>query len=312
MNYGLPYMGSKAKIADKIVGALPPNEVFVDLFAGGCSVTHAAMMSRKWRRFIANDINGDIPELFGRAVNGEFGDERRWINREDFLALKDTDPYVRTVWSFGNGQKTYLYSREIEPWKKALHYARVFGDRSLMRAFGIGGDGSRADIGAHHEEYKRLYVQWYIKTYYDRDDYDELTRDLEEKIERNTERMKEYLRNALRLSGLKQSDVARHLNTQMTRHYFGNSQWEFPTREAYEKMQEIMPALDKPYHEVYGLRELLQSLESLESLQSLERLESLESLQRLQSLESLERLQSLQSLERLQSLEITTVSYDQL
>jgi len=45
MRYGLPYKGSKNGIAKKIVDALPAGEVFVDLFAGGCAVTHAAMLS---------------------------------------------------------------------------------------------------------------------------------------------------------------------------------------------------------------------------------------------------------------------------
>ena len=35
MNYGLPYMGSKNKIAKKIVELLPSGERLVDLMAGG-------------------------------------------------------------------------------------------------------------------------------------------------------------------------------------------------------------------------------------------------------------------------------------
>lgn len=33
----------------------------------------------------------------------------------------------------------------------------------------------------------------------------------------------------------------------MTGHYFGKSQWAFPTQEYYEMMQTFMPALDKDY-----------------------------------------------------------------
>lgn len=62
-----------------------------------------------------------------------YKDEKRWISREDFVKLKDTDPYVRYCWSFGNNGRSYLYGRFIEPWKKALHYKRVFNDDTLMK-----------------------------------------------------------------------------------------------------------------------------------------------------------------------------------
>lgn len=89
MNYGLPYKGSKNSIAKWIVSHLPASHAFVDLFAGGCAVTHAAMLSGKFNRFIANDIS-DIPQLFTDAVNGKYHNEERWISREDFFMLKDT------------------------------------------------------------------------------------------------------------------------------------------------------------------------------------------------------------------------------
>lgn len=70
------------------------------------------------------------------CVNGKYNNDYRWISREDFKKLKDTDEFVRIVWSFGNRGKNYLYSREIEPWKKAYYYA-VLGDYSYMADIGI-------------------------------------------------------------------------------------------------------------------------------------------------------------------------------
>ena len=138
MNYGLPYMGSKNTIAKAIVDALPAGEVFVDLFCGGCAVTHAAMLSGKCKRFIINDINPQIVQLFIDAIGGKYANEKRWISREDFFRLKDTDAYVKYCWSFGNGGYSYAYGRSLEHWKKALHYARVRGDFSLLENdFGI-------------------------------------------------------------------------------------------------------------------------------------------------------------------------------
>ena len=118
--FGLPYKGSKNGIAKDIVRVLPKAKHFYDLFAGGCSVTHVAMLSGKYNDFIINDLSL-MPELFYNAVQGKYAHESRWISREDFERLKDTDPYVETVWSFGNNGKCYLYSKETEPLKRALH-----------------------------------------------------------------------------------------------------------------------------------------------------------------------------------------------
>ncbi|MCD8288566.1 MAG: DNA adenine methylase [Prevotella sp.] len=134
--YGIGYLGSKNDIADKIIALLPPAETFVDLFAGGCAVTHAAMLSGKYKRFIVNDIC-DAPQLFIDAINGKYKDEKRWISREDFFALKDSDPYVRYVWSFGNNGNDYIYGRHIEGYKKAYHYAVFYEDYSLWEKMGI-------------------------------------------------------------------------------------------------------------------------------------------------------------------------------
>lgn len=134
--FGLPYMGSKSQIAEIIISLLPSADTFVDLFAGGCAMTHAAILSGKYKRIICNDIT-DSALVFRDAISGKFADEKRWISREEFSELKDTDPYVRICWSFGNNQKCYLYSKDIEPYKKAFHYAVVFKDVSLFAELGI-------------------------------------------------------------------------------------------------------------------------------------------------------------------------------
>lgn len=114
MNYGLPYKGSKNKIAKEIVDQLPAAKHFYDLFAGGCAVTHAAMLSGKYEAFTINDINPQIVQLFVDAVNGKYRDEKRIISRDDFYRLKDSDPYVAFCWSFGNNGRSYLWGPEIE------------------------------------------------------------------------------------------------------------------------------------------------------------------------------------------------------
>ena len=295
--YGIPYKGSKNSIARKIVGFLPSADVLIDICAGGCAITHAALeicegLAPKWERIIANDICEMPLKLFKGAICGEYADEKRWIDRETFQKLKDVDPYVRYCWSFGNNGINYLYAQEVEPWKKALHYARVFGDTSLLRNMGIEGDGSRADVLAHEAEYKEKYIRWWLSHQkYSPAELDELIKNAKADIERDEGELRAYLLKALKTSGLTQAEVQRRLGTQMAGHYFGRSQWEFPTREMYERMQGFMPLPDD-YNELVGLYRLRQRLQRL---------------QRLQSLESLERLQRLQ---RLQRLEISSESYE--
>ena len=277
MLYGMPYKGSKNAIAKWIIEQLPASDCLVDLFGGGGAITHAAMLSGKWKRFIYNDFDPVTVKAFRMAVNGEFADERRWISREDFQNLKD-DPYAVLCYSFGNNGRDYAYSKEVEPWKRALHYAYVYGDVSEFEKFGIKTDGTRDDIMAHHDEYKKIYIGWYIKNVMKSDEEYELEKaELEKNIRDESERLREYLIKARNAAGLTSSQVDRYLGTNgMAGHYFGRSQWEFPTREVYIRLQEIMPALDEDYEKIVGLSVLWQSL------QGLQRLQSLQSLQRLQ------------------------------
>ena len=128
MNYGLPYQGSKNRIAKRLVDALPPAPVLYDVFCGGCAVTHAAMLSGKYRHFVVNDLRGWLPDAFRKAIHGGYAHEDRWISREDFERLKDTDAYAALCFSFGNDARSYMCARGLEPYKRALHYAIFWRD----------------------------------------------------------------------------------------------------------------------------------------------------------------------------------------
>ena len=133
--YGLPYQGSKNKIAPWVIEYMPKAHTLVDLFAGGCAVTHCALLSDKYEEVIANDITDSV-ELFRDALEGslEKYEPDRFRTREDFFAEKDNNPFVRIIYSFGNNQREYLYGRNIEPYKKAVHemlYAPTVNERRL-------------------------------------------------------------------------------------------------------------------------------------------------------------------------------------
>lgn len=159
-NYGIPYMGSKNTIAHIIVDVLPKAENFYDLFCGGCSITHCAMLSKKWKHIIFNDIDKDMPQLFLDSIRGKYKDEKRWISREDFDKEKNDSAYIRCVWSFGNKGTNYLYGKEIEQYKKAFWYAVMFDDFSYFWKLGI----NIPHLKAKTYKEKRLKIhQWIVK-----------------------------------------------------------------------------------------------------------------------------------------------------
>ena len=250
MRYGLPYKGSKNKIIPFLMSRFPKKTHFYDMFAGGCSVTHGAMLSGKFETFTANDIS-DYPSVFPEAIAGKFGNEKRWISREDFYTLKDSEPYIRYCWSFGNNGDDYLYSKEVEPWKKALHYARVLNDFSLLREFGIGTDkADRITVAKNADEWKKKYIEWAQKCF-------EFSQD---EIKKYKQYKKEGVFENLIHGSVGLAQLKKRLRS----------------LESLQRLQSLESM------------ERLQSLQSLESMERLQSLQSMESLQRLESLQSLE------------------------
>lgn len=127
-SYGIRYMGSKNALAERIVALLPPASHLIDVFAGGCAVTHCAMKSGKWQHVHANDINEMIVGAFLRAINGEFIGERRWVSHEEFNRVRYTDAYAAICFCFGGNLRRYAYSPANENLKRSLHSAIVLGD----------------------------------------------------------------------------------------------------------------------------------------------------------------------------------------
>ena len=161
MRYGIPYVGSKNKIAEKIIDKLPPAKHFYDLFGGGGAISHCALLSGKYDYVHYNELNPLVFKAFKMAINGEFKNENRWISREDFERLKDTDPYVACCFSFGNDFKTYCYAIDREPFKKAVHYSIFFDDNSLLNKYI---DLKNFEYSSSNLSEKRLEFQRYMKT----------------------------------------------------------------------------------------------------------------------------------------------------
>jgi site-specific DNA-adenine methylase len=136
-NYGLPYMGSKDKVIHKIAAILPAAENFYDLFGGGFSVTHYMLLHRakRYKHFHFNELQASTVQLIKDAIAGKYNYKvfkPKWIDRETFERDKARCAYTRIVWSFGNDQKSYIFGKDIEAYKRSLHQAVVFGEFNDM------------------------------------------------------------------------------------------------------------------------------------------------------------------------------------
>lgn len=120
LSYGLPYLGSKNKIADKLMVTFPERENFYDLFGGGFAVTHKAFLSDKYRHIYANDIDNAVVELFMNAVKGKYT-HFKFTSHDEYFEKKYTDKFISVIWSFGNANDGYIYSSKIVDFKKAFH-----------------------------------------------------------------------------------------------------------------------------------------------------------------------------------------------
>lgn len=131
--YGIPYQGSKTKIIDKIARFFPNADHFYDLFGGGFSVTHYMLENRRksFKYFHYNEIRPGLCELIKDAIDGKYNYDvfkPEWISRERFMAEKESNAYIKIIWSFGNNGKTYLFGADIENKKRSMHQAVVFDE----------------------------------------------------------------------------------------------------------------------------------------------------------------------------------------
>lgn len=129
MSIGLPYMGSKRKIAKDIVDVIlaeNPNTKYVyDIFGGGGAISFE--FAKRGIKVYYNDLDTSIVELLKRVTTeGVTKEFYNWVDREEFVKAKDSKNWrlglLKTCWSFGNNyEKGYLYGKKIENSKRLLH-----------------------------------------------------------------------------------------------------------------------------------------------------------------------------------------------
>ena len=130
MSLGIPYQGSKRKIAKSIVDYIQnhnPNGVYLyDLFGGGGAISFEALKRKHFKGVFYNEFNTGVVELLKHIrTNGITPKMYEWVDRKTFEKHKnDNDWYggfLKTCWSFGNNQRDYLFGKDIEEPKRLMH-----------------------------------------------------------------------------------------------------------------------------------------------------------------------------------------------
>ena len=148
----IPWTGSKRSIApqliDKMLEVKPKAKYFVDLFCGGCAVSFTAL--QYGFKVHANDMQKSLINFLEytfdriqRNERNEYGlfpaEWYKFVTREEFIKQRELDTpfsqFVRICYSFGNNQKDYLFSKEIEGWKRLAHDIIVFRCEKSLKEF---------------------------------------------------------------------------------------------------------------------------------------------------------------------------------
>lgn len=149
-NLGIPYMGSKRKLASEILSKITQRHYgitdFYDLFGGGGSISFTAVRDYRFKVHY-NELNKHIYSLVEYIKNNKDLEPKfyEWVTREEFHKQinKSNDEadwysgFVMSCWSFGNSQNSYLYGADIENIKRLAHEFIVNGCLDSMHEIGV-------------------------------------------------------------------------------------------------------------------------------------------------------------------------------
>jgi site-specific DNA-adenine methylase len=153
-HYGVPYMGSKQKLVDKIVPFImkrhPDADSFYDLFGGGGSVSLYAVRKYPQLKVVYNERSKAISALMQHLREG--GEiPTGFVTRAEFKARFEDDNWyaglLQCAWTFGNNQKRYLYGVPIQDFKEALTELAMTGRGDIEWLEKTADDFNKRDYG---------------------------------------------------------------------------------------------------------------------------------------------------------------------
>lgn len=122
----IPYQGNKRKLASRILNTIYDNigdfNTFYDLFGGGASMSMASFIAG--HDVVYNELNTGVVNLLKYIIEGN-KIPMNWVSREEFHKHVKLDTWyaglIKTCWSFGNDQQSYLFGSDIEEPKRLMH-----------------------------------------------------------------------------------------------------------------------------------------------------------------------------------------------
>ena len=111
--FGVPYMGSKNASAENIVSMFPRSRRLLDLFGGGASITHAALVSGRFDQVVYNDLDPLMVDMLNRLKDEPLA-PLRFVDRVEFKERYQVDPMVFFCWKYPSARIEYKFSRGTE------------------------------------------------------------------------------------------------------------------------------------------------------------------------------------------------------
>lgn len=111
--FGVPYMGGKNATAENIVSMLPRGRRLLDLFGGGASITHAALVSGRFDQVVYNDLDPLMVDMLNRLKDEPLA-PLRFVDRVEFKERYNVDPMVFFCWKFPSARPEYRFSPGTE------------------------------------------------------------------------------------------------------------------------------------------------------------------------------------------------------
>ena len=103
-------------------------------------MTDYGLKHNKFKKAIINDIDPRCVRLYDSALKGSIDYNyyaKLFINRDEFMKLKETDPVIACIWSFGNNFKDFFFNdRNLKIYHAKWNYV-INKDESELQAMGF-------------------------------------------------------------------------------------------------------------------------------------------------------------------------------
>ena len=224
-SFGLLYMGSKNATAENIISMLPRGRRLLDLFGGGASVTHAALVSGRFEQVVYNDLDPLMVDMLNRLKDEPLA-PLRFVGRNEFKERYKVDPMVFFCWKFPSARTEYLFS----PGSEKLH--------ELI--FKLYEEREKGGLGEYHFQMAMIDPQsWAVDALEKAGVYnftsDEVKR-AEGLILRHMDKIRELLNKSLKEHGQTVAYCVKLTNTAAS-HFFQKSQQQVPDMDALKALE---------------------------------------------------------------------------